>query len=72
MADTTIPPITIPAIHGPYEDSLIIGLTLLEKILDSQPPEVKAKLWEDFLAFQDRLHTFAEKVDVFHLFHAKE
>ena len=38
-----------PAIHGPYEDLAIEGIRLLEKIIDSQPKDVQAQLWNMWL-----------------------
>jgi hypothetical protein len=60
------------AIHGPYEDLFLAGLNLLTVVIHDAPPEVKQKLWSDFLAFHAGLQNFASKVDVFHLFSAKQ
>jgi hypothetical protein len=35
-------------VHGPYEDLAIAALRVIEKIIEGQPPEIKAKLWEWF------------------------
>lgn len=45
MPDTPIQ----AAVHGPYEDAIIEGFRLLEKIVDGQTPEVKARLWDAFI-----------------------
>lgn len=43
MADTNI------STHGPYEDAIIAGLTVIGKVIDGQPPEVKKLLWEMYV-----------------------
>lgn len=53
---STPDPLPLPqgvSIHGPYEDAIVAGLNLLEKVIDSQPPEAKKKAWDDFFAFFD-------------------
>lgn len=38
------------AIHGPYEDAIIAVAKVVEKVIEGQPPDVKAELWRMFLA----------------------
>lgn len=64
-----VPPVSA-SIHGPYEDLAIEGMKLLQTIIQSQPPDVQQKLWNDFLTFITGLQSVASKIDVFHLFHA--
>jgi hypothetical protein len=59
------------AIHGPYEDLFLEGLKILAIVIQDAPPAVKLELWNQFLAFQTGLHSLASKIDVFHLFTAK-
>lgn len=72
MPDTTTPTPVTGAIHGPYEDLFLAGLTLLEQVIKDAPPEVKQKFWADWLAWHLHLQEFASKIDVFHLFTAKQ
>ena len=39
----------VTAVHGPYEDLAIKGLDVLEKIIDSQPKDIQAQLWNMWL-----------------------
>jgi hypothetical protein len=77
-AVTSIPAVAaiaqaIPAaIHGPYEDLFLEGLKILAIVIQDAPPPVKQQFWSQWLQFHTGLQTFAEKVDVLHLFHAKE
>ncbi len=52
------------AAHGPYEDLAIAIVGLIEKAMDSQPPEVRAELWkihvEDLRAWRSFWQEFAE------------
>lgn len=55
-------PTAIPAsitIHGPYEDALIAGFTLLGKIVEKQSPEVSSQLWKDWMELNKPLVTMA-------------
>jgi hypothetical protein len=36
-------------IRGPYEEAAIQLIGLIAKVIDGQPPEVRAKLWEMYL-----------------------
>jgi hypothetical protein len=43
-------PETIPvAAHGPYEDFAIALINLISKIVDGQPPDVRAELWRMYV-----------------------
>jgi hypothetical protein len=54
---TTIPnpiPNLVPtstALHGPYEDAIIAGFKVMEKLIDGQTVEQKAKLWQNWIDF---------------------
>jgi hypothetical protein len=63
---------SVPAIHGPYEDLFLEGLKVLAIVIQDAPAPVKQQFWSQWLQFHTGLQTFAEKVDVLHLFHAKE
>lgn len=39
------------SVHGPYEDLIIEGLKVLEKLIDGQTPEQKAQLWQNWIDF---------------------
>jgi hypothetical protein len=71
MATQSSPLSNLPAIpsaiHGPYEDAIIAGFSLLEKVLATVPAADQAKMWNDFLTFSSGLQTLAAKLDVFHL-----
>lgn len=60
------------SIHGPYEDAIIEGMKTMQVLLQSQPADVQQKLWNDFVAMINGLQMFASKIDVFHLFTAKQ
>jgi hypothetical protein len=47
-----------PGFYGPYERAIIKGLEVIEKVMDSQPPEVQAKLWQRFVEDQEALRVF--------------
>jgi hypothetical protein len=55
MATTPTTPTTSnpiqAALHGPYEDAIIAGFSLLEKLIDGQTADQKAKIWSDWIAF---------------------
>ena len=72
MADSPVspPPAITTSVHGPYEDLAIAAIGLVEKLIDSQTPEVKIKIWSDYLGFMDAMRSFGSRVDVLHLFHA--
>jgi len=46
-------------IHGPYEDAIIAACALAGKIVDGQPPEIKAELWRRHLEITQPLHNAA-------------
>jgi hypothetical protein len=37
------------AVHGPYEDLAIALVGLIGKVIDGQPPEVRAELWKIYV-----------------------
>jgi hypothetical protein len=39
------------AVHGPYEDAIIAGFTLVSKLIDGQTPEQKATIWQGWIDF---------------------
>jgi hypothetical protein len=47
------------SIHGPYEDVLIAGFHLLEKVIEGQDPATKAELWKRHLEVTKPLHEVA-------------
>lgn len=59
MADET----TVAA-HGPYEDLAIKGLDLIEKLIDGQTPEQKAKIWQNWIDFWQPLLALAKRVSL--------
>ena len=64
----SLPPVSA-AVHGPYEDLAIEGLKTVQMIIQDAPPDVKQKVWGDWLAWHSALQTFASKLDFLHLFH---
>lgn len=50
-------------VHGPYEDALIAWARVMEKLIDGQSPEVKAKLWEGWITFTSPLLTISGKLN---------
>jgi hypothetical protein len=54
MATTPVVP-TSPVIsgvlHGPYEDAIIAGFKVMEKLIDGQTAEQKAQLWANWITF---------------------
>lgn len=74
MTPTANPTPTVsvnPSIHGPYEDLGIELLKTLQVLVESQTPEVRQKLWTDYVNLLTGFQTLAGKLDVFHLFTAK-
>lgn len=51
-----------PTIHGPYEDAIIAICELMGKIVEGQPPAVKAELWDRYLTLTKPLHDLAVAV----------
>jgi hypothetical protein len=49
MAPTPTPPVA--AVHGPYEDAIIEGFKVVEKLIDGQTPEQKAAIWQGWIDF---------------------
>ena len=45
------PPVPTAAVHGPYEDAIIAGFHLLEKLIDGQSPEQRVKIWQNWIDF---------------------
>jgi hypothetical protein len=41
--------VQIVRIHGPYEDAMIAGCELVEKIIDGQDAATKKELWTRYL-----------------------
>lgn len=39
------------SVHGPYEDLAIEGIRLIEKLIEGQTPEQKAKIWQNWIDF---------------------
>jgi hypothetical protein len=39
------------SVHGPYEEFGIALLRVVEKLIDGQTPEQKAKLWQNWIDF---------------------
>jgi hypothetical protein len=37
------------AVHGPYEDVAIALVNLIGKVIEGQPPQVKADLWRIYV-----------------------
>jgi len=61
-----------PSIHGPYEDLGIALLDTVQVLIKSQPVDVQKKLWDDYVNLLTGFQTLASKIDVFHLFTAKQ
>ena len=51
-----LPPSVNVSVQGPYEAAIIEGFRLLEKIIDGQPPDVKATLWNNWLTATQPFH----------------
>jgi len=43
--------VTSLSVHGPYEDAIIEGFKLIEKLVDGQSPEQKAVIWQGWINF---------------------
>jgi len=46
-------------VHGPYEDAIIAGCSLTEKIIEGQDAATKAELWKRHLEITAPLHKLA-------------
>lgn len=46
-------------VHGPYEDAIIAGCSLAEKVVDGQDPATRAELWKRHLEITAPLHKLA-------------
>lgn len=46
VASALVPRVSV---RGPYEDLAIALIGLITKVIDGQPPEVKARLWEWYI-----------------------
>jgi hypothetical protein len=65
MATTPAIPVPIKAaIHGPYEDAIIAGFTLMGKLIDGQTPEQKAQIWQGWIDFWKPLNSWVSKIGV--------
>ena len=42
---------TSVSVHGPYEDALIAGFSLIEKLIDGQSAEQKKEIWQGWIDF---------------------
>ena len=51
MATPTLPLPTTAAVHGPYEDAIIAGFTLVEKLIEGQSAEQKVIIWQGWIDF---------------------
>lgn len=56
MGSTSAAPVPITAaVHGPYEDLAIAGLSLMGKLIDGATVEQRQKMWEAWIEFWDHL-----------------
>lgn len=51
MADPTNPIPQVVAAHGPYEDAIIEGFRVIEKLIDGQSPQQKVEIWQGWIDF---------------------
>lgn len=55
-------PLLGASVHGPYEDLAIAGIQLIEKLIDGQTPEQKAKIWQSWIDFWQPLMEIGKRM----------
>ena len=62
MATSTVPTSLNAVLHGPYEDAIIAGFQVMEKLIDGQTPEQKAQLWANWITFWQPFMVLAQSL----------
>lgn len=50
--------------HGPYEDAIIAGFTLVGKLIDGQSPEQKVIIWQGWIDFWKPFNSVINKLGI--------
>lgn len=50
------------AVHGPYEDLVLAVLDIVKLAMQDAPPEVKQKVWDDWLKWHERQEKVWERL----------